>query len=485
MLHLWITLMGFVLPMPLSFPTTSLLNDPQTDWTVTYADQDGASVSHPNIITDHQGHTFLAMGSRRVQDGEIRLVKLDNQGKVIWEVLHDEALSADLPGTLVLFRNGDVGLVSVITGRFKIGRYRADGSPVYRKEIPFSNGLIQRPPLAKLDSHERLIIAAPGGKGVSVAAIAQNGDALWQKSQASGEFTSVIEMILDSQDRIYITGIGGPVDFVFSLHTDGQLRWAAEEFGIFGSPLGDSHIALDSQDQVVMLVTQENECGVPNPIIRKFDAEGNTLWRHSFRENHCPGRQTGGLAVNDQDHAIALTYGQNDDQAGNAIFVTQFDENGLQTWELSHHEGNLVNLASHLALDPLGGGVVLGRFSLAAQETDMLVFRFSATGEKIWTARVAQPGNIWDTGFHRNPAGHITIAGHGQLVGMTSDITLARFRDPCPGDFDLNQAINHLDLLAMLPQWDTFGLGATLAPPMDQLDIHDLLHLINQQGACP
>ncbi|MEA5469756.1 SBBP repeat-containing protein [Spirulina sp. 06S082] len=326
-------------------------------------------------------------------------------------------------------------------------------------------------------------LSSNGGKDVYVAKLDAGGNFLWAKALGGIGDDWAGEILLDSQNNIYIKGIfqntvdfdpgngiynlsslGSADSFVLKLDNAGNFLWA-KNWNATESSSGGS-IVLDSQDSLYVLGNFEGaidtgsgaltSAGSKDLFISKLDRDGNFLWT----------KTTGGSSVEegyditlDRQGNIYLTglfAGTADFDPSAGVyelttpgflydsFVVKLDGQGNFIWARGTESPGF-NYSTRIAVDSQGGVYSLGIFAgtldfasgsevynLTSQsEVDIYVWKLDASGDLQWVKQAGNSDINLGTGIEIDRQDNIYITG---LFNGTADF------DPGTGVYNLTSA---------------------------------------------
>jgi hypothetical protein len=230
--------------------------------------------------------------------------------------------------------------------------------------------------------------------------------------------------------------------FLMAIGPDGDVVWRHGPQG-YGAPVS---VAVAANGDLVVLGACESDCdlgggalagnGTPDITLARYDGSGDHLWSKRFddlNEMQRPGQVAigpqgtlhvaGFFGPGDMDPTLDLGGGpllaQGDSPVDYDGFVAAFDATGAHLWSRA------VGGADESSLVPVvptadGGVVVGGKFDgtidagsgpLTAVGEDVLVARYDAEGEPVWTRVFAAPAGASLFGVAAGPAGSVHTVG--------------------------------------------------------------------------
>lgn len=348
------------------------------------------------IGRDAAGNLYV---TGRVQHGSAGLLKHDRDGRLEWERAVEWGRLSDEPKGLHVTAAGDVYLLSKIAGP----------------------GL-------------------PNAFFYSLRKYHSNGDTAWIRGYFGPESLGCVPvaMCVDGQENCYITGSsyttsGGTSWHSVKYRADGSREWAVT------TPRPDTlHplnpptcIGCDSSGAVFIGGSLDTLSSFfEDMLLVKFNPDGSEAW---WRRYDGPGRQFDEarvLAVDAQGNCVVAGYSWGG-ASGYDIVIARYAAGGDTLWTRREAgPGGLDNgdEPTALRLDAAGDIYVTGR-SWADSSMDYLTVKYSAGGERRWTARYDAPGEGTDIpraiAFDRD--GNVYVTGQAWNPGTLWDMVTVSY----------------------------------------------------------
>lgn len=279
----------------------------------------------------------------------------------------------------------------------------------------------------------------PGGGDLTTAGLADvyvakfdvNGTFLWAKQFGDNKAQNALSVAVDATGRIAIAGMyagkidfggglmtsaGGTDAFVAVLDPDGAHLWS-KSFGdaaaqaakavAFG-PMGEVIVAGDNAGTVDLGGGALATAGGNDVFLGSFDANGTSLWSKAFGDN--AAQVANAVAADEVGNVVlGVTFagkvnfggGQLTSAGGNDIGLAKLTSGGMFLWG-KRFGANGADTARGVAVDPFGaialvadftGSVDFGGGALAsAGGTDVVIARFDALGNHVWSHRAGDAG---------------------------------------------------------------------------------------------
>jgi len=274
-------------------------------------------------------------------------------------------------------------------------RSSAQVMEAWATEVPVGIGL---PPidLSVQPGGQLHLFGRGAASDVSTVKLDANGGVLWIEHYDSDQFTFnfPIDQAVDGAGNVYIlcddTGLGREDAQVALLKyaSDGVLLWPTFFPGTnSGRVLIASQLALDSRGRAIVAGYTFEPGGRSDFFTFKCETNGAVLWSARY--------DAGGYAV---EPLLAVDHADNfyiagrvpDASGGNDLLVVKYDANGQHLWTARHD--NLPRRTEYpveLKVDAAGNVYVAGHTdneSPSSNVSRLVVVKFSASGQRLWAA---------------------------------------------------------------------------------------------------
>ncbi len=326
-----------------------------------------------DIISDADGNLYLSGYSYGDFEGnnngsaDFILLKLNSSGEILWKKQMGTTQD-DIASSLSLDKNGDLIVAGYSFKNF-------DGH--------VSNGL-----------HDVVVIKVSTDTGAQI----------WSQLFGTVLFDIANDIVIDSENNIYVTGYSGSVENVpdnfgfdditlTKLATDSSILWTRR----IGTALRDQALAaaIDSSDNIYLTGftsdALDNNVSLEgkDQFVLKYDKNGTVLWSKQFGTTG--DDLANGISIDSNDNIIftgytaeamdGTSFGDND------LTVMKLDASGTQLWiQQVGTEGS--DLASDITADDNDNLYVVGRSEGAldgntnAGSTDVFIIKWDADGAK-------------------------------------------------------------------------------------------------------
>ena len=239
-------------------------------------------------------------------------------------------------------------------------------------------------------------------------------------------------------DNLYLSGStegglsgmnqGGRDSFAALYKTDGTSQWL-RQFGTTGRDIATG-IAADSAGNYYVGGTDVSGTTIPDPngYVAKYNSGGTSQWRVDLTGTFSAEAIAALVADSTGNtYAAGLTGGSPFSPA--KAYLAKYDTNKTKVWEASYTLTKSSS-ATSVAIDASGNVYIAGITNATLSTNvdapftggDVLVAKFSSTGQKLWDKTIASPGAEYARGIAVDPTGNVYITGQtdGTLPGQTS-----------------------------------------------------------------
>ncbi len=215
------------------------------------------------------------------------------------------------------------------------------------------------------------------------------------------------------------TNQGGRDGFVRKYDVLGNEQWTRQ----FGTSVQDSPrgVAADATGVYVAGFTDgtsgQSSQGSTDAFVRKYDVNGSEQWTRQFGTS----RVDQGLAIASDGTSIYVAGsvqgalpGQTAATLADDAFVRKYDANGVEQWTRQFGTGDQEQ-ASGVAVDASGiyvTGRTTGALVQPAQNTDVFLRKYDASGNVVWTRQFGTAGSDLANAIAVNASG-VYVAGEG------------------------------------------------------------------------
>jgi len=172
--------------------------------------------------------------------------------------------------------------------------------------------------------------------------------------------------------------------------------------------------------------TESFDAGLKDPLLAKFDADGNYLWARTLGGSH-EDEGYSVIEVSGGDLVVTgrtVSFGAGSDD----ILLVKFDANGNFLWAKTLGGGSS-DRAHALTQTSDGGFVVIGwTYSFGAGDMDLPIAKFNANGNLLWAKTLG--GSGWDYGssvIETSDSGIVVTGWTSSFDVEVEDVLLSKF----------------------------------------------------------
>lgn len=350
---------------------------------------------------------------------DIVLLRYSPRGDLLWRAQFDGAAHAgERPSDLLPDGRGGAFVCGYsqtgATWEARVLRYDRDGELVWTDAVA-TPGVISvdwGPQLARTPDGG-LRMAATSDGNMLVAAWDEAGARLWTRAidVLPGELDFATDLAVDSAgDAVVVgpvgTGFGGTE--TVKLDAAGNVLWADNEFGSFGSTLGPAWVRIDANDEIVVTGVPESSCGLHHMSTWRLAPDGTRLWTRSFPAGACDTAIPVGTALDADGNTVVLCQSMISSESGSFNFCTvKYDAAGNQLWQQSVLRSG-VDLPSAVEVDRAGNVYITGAAAGAGNSYDTFVASYTPAGSVRWT-------KVFNSGDTNDSPADIVVSPRGEV----------------------------------------------------------------------
>ncbi len=208
-----------------------------------------------------------------------------------------------------------------------------------------------------------------------------SGSLIWNKTWDSYDYERPYAIALDTSGNIYVTGKSGPSTslydvFLAKFNNEGQVQWSR----YWGGPDLDYgyDVAIDSEGNI--FVTGLTYTPTSSDIcLLKYDNMGNYQWNRTFGD--ITQFDSGyGLSINNNTDDIYLVGQIGIYDGGGDVFISKFNNQGIQQWNASWGAGINHQVATDVVFYSYDSIYITGE-----DAGDSLVMKYNDTGDLQWS----------------------------------------------------------------------------------------------------
>ncbi|MFW9894572.1 MAG: hypothetical protein ACFFD7_02070 [Candidatus Thorarchaeota archaeon] len=247
-----------------------------------------------------------------------------------------------------------------------------------------------------IDSNDELYIVGStqsfgaGSSDICLIKFDNDGNLIWNKTWGNTENNGGIDLSVDSNDNIYVSGwtySGTNMMLLLKYNSTGHLQWAkTSSIGSWGMD-----VATDSNTGDIYLLGDDNN----NIYLIKYNSTGDEQWSRTWNSGSQDGAR--GLAL-DSYGSIYITGYTQKPLKGDDILLIKYDPSGNEIWNRTWGE-ILSDRGQNLYVDSSDDIYLTGFFEDpdGIKSFDMCILKYNNTGDLQWD--VSWGGNLTDYGF--------------------------------------------------------------------------------------
>jgi hypothetical protein len=274
------------------FTTVKYDENGKQAWVKRYAGPDKLSNAPAAIAVDSSGFIYVT-GDSQASDSQydFATVKYDENGRQAWVRRYDSSLQgADFPAGIALANSGCIYVTGtsyasdLASSLFSTLKYDANGNLIWSRTLGGSGKMASAIGIV-VDSKERIYVTGSGPSGFLTVRYDKNGKQIWTATyQGPGKGTDQpAGLALDSAGYVYVTGTsygtGTGADFATVKYAPGgRLVWAQRFNGAGNGDDFPAGIAVDSTGNAYVAGTSYKTSEETDFAIVKYGTDGTKKW---------------------------------------------------------------------------------------------------------------------------------------------------------------------------------------------------------------
>jgi len=238
----------------------------------------------------------------------------------------------------------------------------------------------------------------------------QDGNEIWNKSYDGGNNDEAHGVTVDSNDNVIVTGysdITGDYDYyTIKYDKDGNEIWNKSYDD--GNIDQAKAVAVDSQDNIIV-TGDSHPSGPPSYLTIKYDRNGTEIWNNTYHD--CAVSEAFGVAVDSEDNVLVT--GQSGFPTGYWHTIKYHGANGTQIWLVTYGGGG-DNEGHRVALDSEGNIIVTGisQPQNGMPPWDYHTIKYDPNPKEIWSKTYDSGYDDWPMGVAVDSADNVIVTGY-------------------------------------------------------------------------
>jgi uncharacterized delta-60 repeat protein len=242
----------------------------------------------------------------------------------------------------------------------------------------------------------------------------KDGNEIWSKSYDGGYNDEARGVAVDSEDNIIVTGFshnatGNEKDDYYTIKYDQDGNEIWNKSYADGKTDVAMDVAVDSQDNIIVTGCSRQDPAVDYLTI-KYDQNGTEIWNETY--HYCAIAEAFGLAVDSEDNVIVT--GQSCFPTGYWHTIKYNGTDGSQIWLVTYGGGG-DNEGHCVALDSEGNIIVTGTsqpYFTYANFWDYHTIKYDHNGKEIWSKTYENGYANWPMGVAADSADNVIVTGY-------------------------------------------------------------------------
>ena len=216
---------------------------------------------------------------------------------------------------------------------------------------------------------------------------------------------------------------GSSYDMELAKYVDGEQRWAR----LYNGPVGgyDRGEAVAARGNAIYVAGSRDPSGDDwaDVLLVRWDSSGNLVWKKAYDSGSHLIDEAVDVAVDGDGNVTLVGYSQTS-TTGLDWVVISYRPDGTRRY-VQRYDGpaHLTDAPAKMLLDSAGRVYVVGYSTSAANGSDAMLIKYSATGARLWAKRFNGSGNGADNALalRARPGGGVYVAGSTTSIGPDQD----------------------------------------------------------------
>jgi len=270
-----------------------------------------------------------------------------------------------------------------------------------------------------------------GGADVFVANYSETGVLLWNSTWGGSESDYGNDVTVDSTNHALVVGYTDSFSSTLGLYDTFILHVSADPLWqtTWGGPTTDNgqSVAVDSANNMILTgFTDSSGLGSNDAFVVKYSFSGNLLWSKTWGGNL--DDRSYGIAADSASNVIIAGYTDSFGVGLYDAFVAKYSNSGGQLWNRTWG-GTSNDYGYDVTVDSADNIIVTGstRSFGAGRYSDVIVIKYSPTGEKLWNATWRSDGSDFGYGVIVDSTESIIVTGKTQSSGSEPNALVVKY----------------------------------------------------------
>ncbi|MFN0216683.1 MAG: SBBP repeat-containing protein [Saprospiraceae bacterium] len=376
------------------------------------------------IAIDDWGDVYVAGGSSGAAgtSNKITLTKYDATGKTVWNRTPDSSNDRhDYPTDLAMDPAGNVCVIGGSTGAdgtmaLLTIKYDRHGNALWSRQ--YQKGKLNRPKDLGTDVQGNVyVLGETKSQNSDYLMLKYNskGDLLWEKLYDNGSDDLPTGIKIDKEGNVIVTGqsMDKSNDYAtLKLNSNGVVLWVKRYDGAMAGLDGAIEISVDSQDNIYVTgnsTETENDLDITTI---KYSKQGEILWKHVYDNAHLDD-VVGALKIDNNQDVLMTGASSMSNTAPVLITLKVNGVLGTLAWEQTYYGvGTAKQGAAGIVVDKSNNLYIAGNTN-NGKDQDFVLIKYSTKGIEEWHREFNGPDDGPETveGIAINRAGDLYATG--------------------------------------------------------------------------
>lgn len=408
---------------------TNLLSQVTEEWSSFYNSPENNEDISNYIFVDNSGNSYVTGQSKITSNGyNIRTIKYSPSGIELWNVEYNSPQNDDdIGNSIAVDVQGNVYVGGSSGSKLLVIKYNSSGVEQWVRNY---GALALESRNLVIDSQGNVYISGTTGDVIdyhyTIVKYNSQGieqwDAVYNENGITGYAAS---LAIDPFDNLYITGQGngiGPASNCITVkyNSSGIKQWTATYNG--PSNLHDWGYSIIADSQYVYVAgTSLGSTTSGDFIVLKYNVGGVEQW--VSRYNRLDNSNERGLSIAKDVYGNVFATGQCTTSTVDYLTV-KYNSSGQLQWGLLYDgTGSGVDIPKCIKTDEFGRSYVIGTSKGSTTGNDIVIVKYSPTGQEEWVSRYTGAGNANDgAGFMQlDNDGNIFVSGFSAITNNGLD----------------------------------------------------------------